>query len=75
MKAAAVWTLVLAGALAGCTEKPQTHGQVRNDAAPYAGTGKAFVDAGWKAGDKASWEEHLKVRTRRGQDDYYGNKN
>jgi len=69
----AIWcTLVLTGALVGCTEKPQSHGLVRNDAVPYAGTGKPFVDPGWKAGDKASWEAHLKVRTRRGQDDYFG---
>ncbi len=72
---APLWILALAGALVACSEKPQSHGLTRNDAAPSAGTGKVFTDAGWKSGDKASWEEHLKVRTRRGQDDYYANKN
>lgn len=65
---AATWVL------AACTEKPQTHGLTRNDKAPFVGTGTSLEDAGWKAGDKASWEEHLKVRTRRGQDDFYGQK-
>ena len=75
MKNVVLWTLALAGALAGCSERPQSHGLKRGDMAPYAGTGKPYVDAGWKAGDKASWEAHLKVRTQRGQNDYYGNKN
>ncbi len=75
MRAAALCALAFAGALVACSEKPQSHGLTRNDAAPFAGTGKVYVDAGWKSGDKASWEEHLKVRTRRGQDDYYGIKN
>jgi hypothetical protein len=34
------------------------------------GTGKAFVEAGWKQGDKASWESHLKARSQYGQNDY-----
>ena len=42
---------------------------------PTPAPATAFTDAGWKAGDKASWEEHLKVRTQRGQNDYYGRKN
>ena len=33
------------------------------------------MDAGWMAGDKAAWESHLKTRTQRGQNDYYGVKN
>lgn len=75
MKQHLLWTLALAGALAACSEKPQTQGLTRNDAPAYAGTGKAYADAGWKAGDKASWEAQLKLRARRGQDDYYGVKN
>jgi hypothetical protein len=45
--------LALAG-LSACTEKPQTGGGVKQDAAPYAGTGSNFTQPGWKAGDKAA---------------------
>ena len=66
----------LALTLVACSEKPQTaNSQKRNDAPPYAGASQVFNDAGWKAGDKASWESHLKVRAQRGQNDYYGRKN
>jgi hypothetical protein len=55
--------------LGACGEKPQTnaHG-VRLDAAPWTGTGTqpnsatAFTASGWQPGDRASWEQHLKVR-------------
>ena len=60
----------LAGLLAACGEKPQTAGGAKQDAAPYSGTGKAYAEPGWKAGDKASWESHLKARTQAGQNDY-----
>lgn len=56
--------------LAACGDKPQTAGGAKQDAAPYKGTGSAFVDPGWKAGDKVSWEQQLKVRTQAGQNDY-----
>ena len=39
------------------------------------GAQNAYVAEGWKAGDQAGWEQHLKVRTQRGQNDYYGRKN
>ena len=61
--------LTLAG-LSACTEKPQTGGGVTHDAAPYAGTGSNFTQPGWKAGDKASWEQHLKARQQYGQNEY-----
>lgn len=57
-------------ALAGCGEKPQTGQGVRTDAVPYAGTGSNFTDPGWKAGDKVSWEAHLKTRQQHGQNEY-----
>ena len=55
--------------LGACGEKPQTnaHG-VRLDAAPWTGTGTqpntgtAFTASGWQPGDRASWEQQLKVR-------------
>ena len=65
----AAWILA-ALALAACGDKPQTLGGAKQDAAAYSGTGKAYTDPGWKAGDKASWESHLKARTQAGQNDY-----
>ena len=61
--------LSLAG-LSACTEKPQTGGGVTHDAAPYAGTGSNFTQPGWKAGDKASWEQQLKARQQYSQNEY-----
>ena len=76
-----VWTsaalLAAALLLGACSEKPQTnaHG-VRLDAAPWTGTGTqantgtAFTAPGWKVGDRASWQEHLKQRALNGQNEY-----
>ena len=61
--------LTIAG-LSACTEKPQTGGGVTHDAAPYAGTGSNFPQPGWKAGDKASWEQQLKARQQYSQNEY-----
>ena len=66
-------TLIAAAAvlaLAACGEKPQTLGAVKQDAAPYSGTGGPFAAQGWKAGDKTSWEQQLRARTQQGQNDY-----
>ncbi|WBY03354.1 hypothetical protein PE066_07425 [Ramlibacter tataouinensis] len=68
-----VRTLILAAAafgLAACGEKPQTASGSKRDAALFQGTGKPFVAPGWKPGDQASWEQQLKTRTQRGQNDY-----
>lgn len=56
--------------LAACGEKPQTLGGVKNDVAPYQGADNRFVAPGWKPGDKASWEQGLKARTQRTQNEY-----
>lgn len=56
--------------LGACSEKPQTQLGAKNHAPAYQGTGSQFVDAGWKAGDKTSWEQHLRARQQRGQNDY-----
>jgi len=73
---AALLVAAMGLALSACSDHPQTmHGFQHHDAAPYTGPQKAFTDAGWKVGDKASWEEHMKARTQRGQNDYYGRKN
>jgi hypothetical protein len=55
---------------AACSEKPQSAGGVKGDAAPYTGTGKAYAEKNWKQGDKTSWESALKARTQNGQNDY-----
>ena len=50
--------------LAACTEKPQTlDSGVKVDAKASQGTGLAYADPGWKQGDAASWEQHIKTRT------------
>jgi hypothetical protein len=57
-------------ALAACSEQRQTLGANSDHAPAYAGTGKAFSDPGWKAGDKQSWESHLRARGQYGQNDH-----
>ena len=55
--------LLVGALLAGCGEKPQTLGTKRGDVSPSAGTTGTHTAAGWKAGDAASWESQLKVRS------------
>ena len=67
--------LALSGVLAlgACGEKPQdmTASGVKQDDAPYQGVGDSqYAQAGWKAGDKGSWEQQLKARAQYGQNDY-----
>lgn len=62
--------LALLSLLSACGESPQALTATAKDGSPYAGTGKAFTDPGWKQGDKASWESHLKARSQYGQNDY-----
>ena len=57
-------------ALTACGEKPQTGAGIRSDAALHAGTGSNFMQPGWKAGDKASWEAQLKARQQNTQNEY-----
>ncbi len=67
------WSIMLAAgalALAGCAEKEQTAAGVKSDTAPFIGTSKPYVAAGWKPGDRNSWEQQLKVRAQQGQNDY-----
>ena len=62
--------ITAAALLAACGDKPQTLGGAKQDAPAYSGTGKPYVDAGWKPGDKASWESHLKARGQNSQNEY-----
>jgi hypothetical protein len=84
MRRALALTMALGSAavlLAACGEKPQTNAQgIKYDAAPWTGTstgtqqntdaGTAFTAAGWKVGDKNTWQQQLKTRTQNGQNDY-----
>jgi hypothetical protein len=68
------WSMALLATfgLTACMEAPQTLG-TKADAAPFTGTGDApaaFVNGGWKAGDKTSWEQALRTRAQAGQNDY-----
>lgn len=58
-------------ALAGCAEREQTATGIKSDQQVYVGTNKQppFMAAGWKAGDRAAWEQQVKTRTQ-GQNDY-----
>jgi hypothetical protein len=58
-------------ALAACGDKVQTlDSGVKVDTQAFQGTGMPYAAPGWKQGDKVSWEQHLKVRTQNGQNDY-----
>lgn len=70
MKQLALLVACGALALAGCAEKEQTASGVKTDTASYQGTNRPYVAGGWKPGDRASWEQQMKVRTVQGQNDY-----
>jgi hypothetical protein len=50
-------------ALAGCAERDQDASGVATDTQAFQGTGMPYTAAGWKPGDRDSWERQLKVRT------------
>lgn len=59
--------------LSACGDKPQelTGSGVKQDGAPYQGVGNSqYVQGGWTAGDRGSWEQQLKSRAQYGQNDY-----
>ena len=56
--------------LTACGDKPQSAGGVKGDVAAYQGADNRFTAPGWKAGDKNSWEQALKVRTQTIQNEY-----
>jgi hypothetical protein len=55
-------------ALTACGEKAQTLG-TKKDATAFSGAENAFVASGWTAGDKNSWEQHLRARAQYGMND------
>jgi hypothetical protein len=60
--------LLSVAALTACGEKAQTLG-TKNDATAFSGASNSFVAPGWTAGDKNSWEQHLRARAQYGQND------
>ena len=63
--------LILLGvaALTACGEKDQNLG-TKKDATAYSGAENHFVQSGWTAGDKNSWEQHLRARGQYGMNDH-----
>jgi hypothetical protein len=61
-----------AAALAGCAERDQTAEGIKSDGQLFQGTNRQppYMAQGWKPGDRNAWEQHLKVRTVQGQNDY-----
>ena len=55
---------MLAAGLAACGEKAQTvqPAMKKSDGHAWDGAQNAYVAAGWKAGDKASWETQMRQR-------------
>ena len=73
MKRAAITlaaAVAFAAALSACTERPQSRDDRRPSVAAAEGTGTRFVAPGWQAGDARSWQEQLRQRTQRGQNEY-----
>ena len=61
-----VYVATAALALVACGDKQQTAAGVKSDAPAFesvTGPGNVYNAPGWKAGDKNSWEQALKVRT------------
>ena len=48
--------------LAGCTEQPQTANPRKSDTVAWQGADNPYGAPGWKAGDKANWEEQIRMR-------------
>ena len=59
------------GLLVACGDRPQTANAAakKTDTPAWQGADNGHVASGWKAGDKASWEEQMRARAR-GQNEY-----
>jgi hypothetical protein len=71
MRIASSIVLCAAALLAACGEKPQTATPAakKSDAGAWQGSDARYSANGWKAGDRASWEEQMRARAR-GQNEY-----
>ncbi|HJV63650.1 MAG TPA: hypothetical protein VJ743_22065 [Albitalea sp.] len=54
--------LSLAAGLAACGEKVQTATPRKADQRAWQGTDNGYAATGWKAGDKAGWEDQMRAR-------------
>jgi hypothetical protein len=61
--------LILVAALAACSEPVQTVTPRKVDTKPWEGPDNVYTANGWKAGDRANWEEQLRQRAQ-AQNDY-----
>ena len=56
--------------LAACGEKKQDLTMSKSESQAFNGTKSSFMAPGWKPGDKASWEQHMKARQQNTQNEY-----
>ncbi|KNZ31962.1 MAG: hypothetical protein AD742_14360 [Methylibium sp. NZG] len=56
-------------ALAACGEKPQEAATRKSDTQAWQASSDTHRAAGWKDGDRSSWEAQMRVRAS-GQDEY-----
>jgi len=64
-------SVALAALLGACADKAQTAGAGSNkaDSQPWDSSASAYNAPGYKAGDKATWEQQLRTRAQ-AQNDY-----
>jgi hypothetical protein len=70
--AAGVALAAALGLLSACGKAPEAPAGTtagKSDKPAYAGAADPYVAQGWKVGDKASWEQHLRDRMQ-GQNEY-----
>jgi outer membrane biogenesis lipoprotein LolB len=57
--------------LVACGEKPQDISSGKKADVPgWQGAQSSHADPAWKPGDRKAWEDHLRVRTQQGQNEY-----
>jgi hypothetical protein len=56
--------------LLACGERPQVLQSSKSDVPAFQGSADPFAVPGWKAGDRASWEQGLKTRMQNTQNEY-----
>ena len=70
--ASALAAVAAVGLLSACGQAPEAPAGTtagKADKPAYQGAADAYMAQGWKAGDKASWEQHLRDRMQ-GQNEY-----
>lgn len=55
-------SVLLSVAAGGCGQKADGSASRKGDTAPATGAQAAYHAPGWKTGDAASWEQHLRTR-------------